>query len=382
MYLYRNTDIRFARFDVHEPSGLLADCLSDPVYERVLLYLPFERLEKLGRVEKKLYREAFLRLMGDVDFRETFVQGDIPEPHCRHGEPEKIVKVLHLVPWVLKSNIFTFDELFAEVKKFDHPLVTYSFLDGVTAAQELDIVDQTTLNAVSLYAKKFPPREPPCEVTELSPNRCKWLEGKKFEPARPAGVNSTARELLKYPYEHYLSNNYFVDRDAEETIDTQLSALLPKSNPTHYLLLVGGSLAKSYARAGSDLDYFIWDSKTEELLNEPPRPKEVLAHIYLNYMVFVQNYENKTLIKKFRAFLEKTYLSETSEETLRACVKRLELDLCCYRLLHKGFARVYPDSNPEYKCLASIDGQTPFYETDYRELATFLYLRRAYIPSI
>ena len=61
----------------------------------------------------------------------------------------------------------------------------------------------------------------------------------------------------------------------------------------------------------------------------------------------------------------------------------MERDSIQYRLLHKGYERYYPISNPLYVGAGdAIDGMSPFYDPTFRRIATELFLTRVFFPKL
>jgi hypothetical protein len=64
-------------------------------------------------------------------------------------------------------------------------------------------------------------------------------------------------------------------------------------------------------------------------------------------------------------------------------LEEMERDSLQYRLLHKGFERFYPIQSPmDTKHGNVIDGQSAFYDPQYRRIATELFMRRVFLPKL
>jgi len=62
-------------------------------------------------------------------------------------------------------------------------------------------------------------------------------------------------------------------------------------------------------------------------------------------------------------------------------LRRLEMDTLMYRLMHKGFKRTYPQRNDK-KQMSQIDYGSDFYEPEYRQIASLLFLSRVFLPDL
>ena len=60
---------------------------------------------------------------------------------------------------------------------------------------------------------------------------------------------------------------------------------------------------------------------------------------------------------------------------------RLESDLLQYRLLHKGFSRFTGKKKFMTELYSEMDGDCPFYDDEYRRIATMLYAKYVLIPK-
>ena len=159
------------------------------------------------------------------------------------------------------------------------------------------------------------------------------------------------------------------------------------------IVLVGGSQLKGYAQKGSDLD--VWEYS--ELLKSPtlyPGSCEA-THIYLNsiwlggkdvdllaetrkvlgaYVGEEDNEYRKLFVERYdKEAVEYTYLHKYK------CMEKLESDLLQYRLLHKGFSRVTGKREFETSIYPEIDGDCPFYDDEYRRIATKLYAKYVFL---
>ena len=79
--------------------------LRDPDYKRILLYLPLSDLKGAPNFFKDAYLDAWYSLLRVQDVRENFYEGDSFEVDARpEGKMERIVKCVHLVPWLIEAE--------------------------------------------------------------------------------------------------------------------------------------------------------------------------------------------------------------------------------------------------------------------------------------
>lgn len=95
---------------------------------------------------------------------------------------------------------------------------------------------------------------------------------------------------------------------------------------------------------------------------------------------------NDEEMKTVRADLVDSYvdlsrLGEDESEARRHLLRRLEMDALQYRLMHKGFRKYYPQRNNKEK-FGEIDYESDFYEPEYRQIASLLYLSKVFLPAI
>jgi predicted nucleotidyltransferase len=87
-------------------------------------------------------------------------------------------------------------------------------------------------------------------------------------------------------------------------------------------------------------------------------------------------------ICELRERLLTPYLFEAGE-IRGAYLEEMERDTLLYRLLHKGYERFFPSCGGVNSASADrIDGQSLFYDSGYRQLATKLFVDRVFLPVI
>lgn len=115
----------------------------------------------------------------------------------------------------------------------------------------------------------------------------------------------------------------------------------------------------------------------------------VIADKYWSHILFNSAFVgNQLALEQARQKLLPAYFETASHpthaQTDRALyLERLEQDLLQYRLMHKGYARHYPrytwNDSVRY---TPIDGDSAFWDSGYRRLATQLYVEKVFLPKI
>lgn len=158
--------------------GLVSDQEMDGIYRnlteflredanngRILLYLPSELLPDYSTLHtpqqsdtretfRKLYSDAWVRLLFESDIRANFVDGDVLEPGM--GAPVRVRKAAHLLPDILEKNIIdariVVDLL--DISREDELLT--SLTEGAMAARGRNVIDDYTWRQILALAKEKP----------------------------------------------------------------------------------------------------------------------------------------------------------------------------------------------------------------------------------
>lgn len=329
--------------------------LNSAYYQRILLYLPFDILADAPESFKKTYMCIWYRMLKTYDARENFHEGDVFELDARpNGEIERVVKCAHLTPWLLQAGYLRATELFDILcSAEDDELLLRSFADTWDYMADKKILSKKGLKAMKQITGKIPVREK-LQPTYVSEKRLEWL--KECEEGFSQRL-LTPQAHLEGPF----SPN-FSPTDITE----------PKKGE---VLFIGGSRLKGYSVEGSDLDIY----KFSELYKDPElRPGSPhSAHIYFNSICAGQDME-KDVLKSVAGAIVSLYSPDGLKKA--RSIERLEIDLLQYRLLHKGFQRFTGKTHFSTGEYTDMDGDCPFYDNEYRKIATMLYAKYVYIP--
>ena len=329
--------------------------LDDEEHIRILLYLPFNDLADAPDWFKQAYRNAWYKLLSYYDVRENFHTGDVFEDDARPGELDRVIKCIHLLPWLLNAHYISYDEIINIVENnTDDDILLYSIKDTLNIIKHNNLLNSEELLKLYRYTSALPDRTK-MEPLYISPARLKWLAECSNDDAELVNGNN-----LYGPF----SNNII---DLVPTIEAQL-------NPND-IVLVSGSRLKGYGTRLSDIDTLNLEEIASNPILKPGNP--CATHIYFNSL-WVAGSNIKNLDK-----LSKSVVSAyNNTEDRKLAIERLECDLLQYRLLHKGFSRVTGRKVFKTSKYSELDGDCPFYDNEYRKLATILYAKYVYIPSI
>ena len=336
----------------------LIQLLKNSESERILLYIPFHVLEQAPCAFRRTYMETWHKLLKVQDVRANFFDGDCLEVDARpNGESERVIKCLHLLPWLYKMSYISMNDIdtlisiseWNDVLRLNlHEAVYNMVMRGLLEKDDPKIVD---------LLHNYPRRK---EVKPLytSEKRAKWLKERNNESAKLLTPNID------------LSNPF---SDSFELLAPKLKEIEKNLDFTE-IVLVGGSQLKGYGTVDSDLDVWEFCKLNMDELFYPGSPHS--AHIFLN-SIWICGDNNLNILENNLWQVVNLYTSD--KRTRKLSIERLETDLLQYRLLHKGFSRFTGKTNFETSKYSEIDGDCPFYDDEYREIATMLYAKYVWL---
>lgn len=334
--------------------------LRDRNSERILFYLPLRLLEDAPATFREAYCEAWYRLLWVRDVRENFHVGDCFELDARPERGlERVVKCAHLTPWLLKFGYITSRQVLRILKENrDDEVLLRSFGDTWGYIRKNKILGDVELRALARETAHLPERgkQEPLYVSE---KRLKWMK----ERDKPVEL-LTPLARLEGPF----SDNIPVIR-------SQLEEIVAGLEPSE-IVLVGGSQLKGYGTKKADLD--VWRLQQLKAGDEfyPGSPDAV--HIYMNTIWLGGEAVAEDLERIADRVMERYRDPAVCDfEAKRRAIERLESDLLQYRLLHKGFARFV--GREKFDVSVEMDGDCPFYDDEYREIATMLYVKYVWL---
>lgn len=327
---------------------------------RLTLYLPFNVLEHAPEGFCDAYLGNWKRCWGYRDIRECFNQGDIYERTARRGEPERIVKAMHLLPWLVQYGYLSANDVVTIVRFMrEDQLLCWSAYDALEIMEKREQISRDQSFKIREFMSCLTPRLATSELLVETPARKQWLAersqnygvGEEFELRNPTGPFSA-------------------------NLDESVQAFTPKAGQ---ITLIGGSRLKGYGRPQSDYDIYHYDLYSGQILEMVPLCDDIanVAHIILG-MAWMGPDEKNVAAAQYEA--AKHYIS-LDAETRQRCLNRMEMDLLQFRLMHKGFPAAHPrDCSIETRMFDSIDGASAFYDDRYRIIATELFIKYLWLP--
>lgn len=362
----------------------VCDLLDNPEQERIALFLPFESFPTPDEqsYEARHFRESYLSAWGNLlqvqDVRASFVDGDVLEVGARPGDPERVIKAAHLAPWLVQSGMLQVSDIIALASEGDDELLTRGLLETRGLLSDMSLLSEEDETALSAIESGLPEKSPLAPPRYITPARQTWLAEKARGLERPTEPPDNVD--LGSPLGSRLDS-----LKPELEVAEQFAADLDPAQ-TYGVVWLGGSRLKGYNQHSSDLDLFVPTRVRSDKINGayaipvPEIIQDLPSHAHEVFdMVWVGNADK---IQQLQREIAPEYFTEKNTQTRKWVMERLEQDLLEYRLLHKGYPRLYPDANPEYKKYISMDGQSAFYERGYRIIATKIFANSIFMPRI
>ncbi len=330
--------------------------------ERILLYLPFNELANAPKSFKDAYMTAWWHLTNVYDAAENFHEGDTFEVDARpNGELERVVKCAHLIPWLIKAKYIGEAEITGILHNQMDKLLIQSICDTFQYINDYKLISSDTMIDFKAYSWGIPLRKKYNPIY-ISKKREEWINEQNKAP----GELITPGAHLEGPFSPNIDINHI-----EEVLD-KYQIKHPEPNE---IILIGGSRLKGYGTVNSDFD--IW--KLEDLKNDPEMfpGSPHSTHIYFN-TIWVGGKSVRSLDKTIKEIIS----LYDNPDTKRLSLERLESDLLQYRLLHKGFSRFTGIKIFETSSYLNMNGDCPFYDDEYRRIATMLYAKYVLIPEV
>lgn len=336
--------------------------LKNPDYRRILLYLPLADLKDAPDFFREAYLGAWYNLLHVQDVRENFYEGDAFEVDARpEGKMERIVKCVHLVPWLIEAGYLNYRDLTNILNiGIDNEVLIRSFANTLSFISDRRLLLAHEIKVLHDMTAMVPQRE---RIAPLftSEKRHRWLKARKNQFTEQ--VLLTPNAMLMGPFS---ANLPALARDFEKV----QSELEPQD-----IAIVGGSRLKGYGVLDSDLDVF--SLKRLEGSKEMCAGSPHAAHLYFD-SIWIGG-DGVTDLLEVAIRKAEAYCGALDR---RRSIERLEIDLLQYRLLHKGYQRFMRGYNSLAKGYPNLDGDCPFYDEGYRKIATELFAKYVFIPQL
>lgn len=135
---------------------------------------------------------------------------------------------------------------------------------------------------------------------------------------------------------------------------------------------------------GKEIMQFWLDQKDGNLVVHDFDQEMMTGESTWTHVLFGAAWEgDKNTIRELRNKLLTPYLFETDKKIRSIYLEELESDTLQYRLMHKGYEKFYPPCGGIHTShRGGIDGESIFWDSGYRQLATKLFVKRVFLPKI
>ncbi len=332
-------------------------------YPRISLYVPFWILKDAPEHFRDEYLAAWQKCWAYQDVEEAFNIGDILEKNCRITEPRRVVKAMHLIPWLVEYGYISTQDILQIMRCLrDDRVVTDSIFDAVTYMRQNETIGDEMFGEFDKY--KHAPHFPYASLSQLydTESRKQWLNEKAHNYFVQPGFK------LRNPTGPFSANITEHDLDGKIALE----------EGKYYL--IGGSRLKGYGRDRSDFDIYVYDELSGTINGFEPyagRPS-IIAHLLFNTM-WVGRDERSTTWAQNKAVFD--CLRKLDKLSRQECLIRMEMDLLQFRLMHKGIICAYPELFKDDPELSPIDIKSAFYKDTYRDIAIQIYAKYIQLPE-
>lgn len=203
--------------------SLINQVLSDPINDRLALYIPIDII-KTGAYNKptpeqkefkRLYVEAWTRLLDEIDPKADFIDGDLPDAESESRDFELVSQACYLVPFLHRQGLIA-----AEQAEFEDPILRRCVRDAWTKKYLLNSQPQARFEFDSFRSivKQLVWDDTQYDLT-LSDKRIDWLiweRRRKMVDAIGRWVGQSIHQFVDLPDFHTFNK--------DET-DTMLSSV-------------------------------------------------------------------------------------------------------------------------------------------------------------
>ena len=407
---------------------------SDEYNKRFILYFPFEFIPSTSwqpksqelQVAMHEFRTTYLtqweKLLLVNDVRANFVDGDVPEVELRKRPLERVAKAAHLLPKLVEKGLVTMPEIIDLIESNPGNTLQASIVDTLPVLVDMGFISlheaENLLQSNYLTLPKKRTKEiSPDQMTE---GRLKWLNEKN----KPVTMQEGLADVIDRPFEEkqpLLATEEEVLKSAVHLIESspELSKVL------YPACILFGSKVKGYGSLDADMDvalfvkpgntqddidsiraslatiipheqlkgkiveFWLEEEDDELTVIDFPKPQTNIADSSWSHVLFEGAWVgNSDAIKELYSKLLTGYLYSEDKtiqgaDARRIWLEEMERDTLQYRLMHKGYARLFPEQGGIHtEHSDSIDGKNMFYDSGYRRLATKLYLNKVFLPQL
>jgi len=140
---------------------------------------------------------------------------------------------------------------------------------------------------------------------------------------------------------------------------------------------------------GEITEFWLEEKSGRLAVRDFSEPEAIIGESYWAHILFGAAWEgNSEVMRELREKLLVPYLFDSNKEIYghearSLYLEEIERDTLQYRLLHKGYERFFPPCGGIQTPQADeIDGESMFWDSGYRQLATRLFASRVFLPKI
>jgi len=199
-------------------------------------------------------------------------------------------------------------------------------------------------------------------------------------------------ELSKYIYPAGLMFGSKLKGYGEKKSDRDIAVFIKPGTPFDKRPELQAQLKKVFARenAGEEIIEFWLQEKDGALFIKDFQKDDVeLGESSWTHVLFGSTWEgDEKTLQELRQKLLAPYLFETDKKIQKhparnVYLEEMERDALQYRLMHKGYEKFYPPYGGIHtEHSDEIDGESMFWDSGYRQLATKLYASRVFLPEL
>ncbi len=193
-------------------------------------------------------------------------------------------------------------------------------------------------------------------------------------------------ELSKYLYPVLLIYGSRIKGYASKTTDIDLAIFVKPDvsfESFNYINEQLERIMKHEKIKGQPLQFWLKNNHKQLLINDTVSCQKVVGNSYCVHVLLGGAWlGNSKIIKELHKKLLPKYLTG-NPELKTIWLKELERDFLQYRLMHSGYANFFPErkilDTPHSR---DVDSSSSFWDEGYRELATKLFIKKIFLPTI
>jgi hypothetical protein len=209
---------------------------------RIILYLPIALLPDQNKIINQdnqlniakikfgqAYRNAWIRLLFESEVKASFVDGDVLEEGL--GEPERIRKAGHLIPFMVEKGIINVTDILNIINLNSDPELLRSVGSGIKVTKEMGFIEKNDWEKIQQLADAKPELLDKFKVTEnfnqdsqnISLKRQIWLKQTRID----AIIQKTEKNLVAkiLSGENTISDLYRTGFSQKDNIQFQIAVV-------------------------------------------------------------------------------------------------------------------------------------------------------------